>query len=106
MIVDDLEPQVGEYPVIDTTEVLVQCPVEATDENSNEMVVLSSQEDNSPVQFCPVCSNGFLSPEMLTEHLKDHPVCPVCCGRVLSFVHLQDHMESHPVCPECGDKFL
>eukprot|EP00092_Neocalanus_flemingeri_P020005 GFUD01021665.1.p1 GENE.GFUD01021665.1~~GFUD01021665.1.p1 ORF type:complete len:1180 (+),score=324.74 GFUD01021665.1:293-3541(+) len=102
IMLDDFNIHVEENPDIDTLEVLIQC--EASDDTSNEITLVMEDENDNPV-FCPLCKNGFLTPEVLTEHLSHHPSCPTCSLRVLSSSSLSQHLSTHPQCGICGDRF-
>ena len=105
VLFDDYGDQSVEDPDIDTNEVLVQCATtDLHDENSDEVTLVTVDENDNPV-FCPVCNNGFSSPEVLTEHLTHHPACPTCGEMVLSQAVLARHLGTHHLCGVCGDRF-
>ena len=106
MLVDDFDNQVVENPDIDTTEVLIRCEdSEISNDNANEITLVMVDENDNPV-FCPVCNNGFSTPEVLTEHLTHHPTCATCGEMVLSNTVLSQHLATHPLSGVCGDRFV
>jgi len=101
ILLDESNVGNADNPFIDTNEVMIRCESSL----SGRSDVSSNRGFEDGTVFCCVCKNGFTSPKILAEHLKDHPSCTVCGITFLNSTILKEHTQEHPVCTLCGDQF-